>query len=75
MKTTSHKELVILGFPEHTSRNIIKQAKTIAVVRFKEASNLSDNVIELNKSPFENSRLDLAPTCIVEELLGFKLLS
>ena len=44
MKTISHKELVILGFPEHTSRNIIKQAKTIAVVRFKEASNLSDYV-------------------------------
>ncbi|MCC9900983.1 DUF3173 family protein, partial [Streptococcus agalactiae] len=25
------------------------------------------------KSPFENSRLDLAPTYIVEDLLGFEL--
>ena len=34
-----------------------------------------NNVVELSKSPFDNSRLNLAPTYIVEELLGFKLLS
>jgi len=32
-------------------------------------------VVELSKSPFDNSRLNLAPKYIVEELLGFKLLS
>ncbi|WP_367783959.1 DUF3173 family protein [Streptococcus pluranimalium] len=72
-RTINHKRLMELGFPEHTARNIIHQAKSIAVAKFKETSNSLDNVLELRKSPFDNSRLDLAPTYIVEELLGFEL--
>ncbi|WP_155974467.1 DUF3173 family protein [Streptococcus ruminantium] len=71
--TVNHKKLVELGFPKHTARDIIRQAKAIAVVKFEETSNSSNNVIRLKKSPFDNSRLDLAPTYIVEELLGFEL--
>lgn len=64
-----------LGFPEHTARNIIKQSKAIAVAvaKFEETSNSTNNLVKLRKSPFENSRLDLAPTYIVEDLLGFEL--
>ena len=72
-KTVNHKKLVELGFPKYTARNIIHQAKSIAVAKFEETSNSLDNVLELKKSPFDNSRLDLAPTNIVEELLGFEL--
>ncbi|HEM3496691.1 DUF3173 domain-containing protein [Streptococcus suis] len=72
-KTVSHKNLLDLGFPKHTARDIIKQAKAIAVKKFQEDSNSLSNMIELKKSPFDNSRLDLAPTYIVEELLGFEL--
>lgn len=43
------------------------------MAKFEETSNSLDNVLELRKSPFDNSRLDLAPTYIVEELLGFEL--
>ena len=50
-----------LGFPEHTARNIIKQSKAIAVAKFEETSNSTNNLVKLRKSPFENSRLDLAP--------------
>ena len=31
METVNYKDLVAIGFPEHTSRNIIRQAKKIAV--------------------------------------------
>ena len=34
--------------------------------------NFSNNMIKLSKSPFDNKRLDLAPSFIVEELLGFQ---
>ena len=34
--------------------------------------NSSNNMIKLSKSPFDNKRLDLAPSFIVEELLGFQ---
>ena len=71
--TVNHKKLLELGFPKHTARNIIHQAKTIAVAKFEETRNSSDNLIELKKWPFDNSRLDLAPTYIVEDLLGFQL--
>ncbi|AGU81808.1 hypothetical protein SanJ4211_1070c [Streptococcus anginosus] len=74
-QTVNHKDLMELGFPEHTARDIIKQAKTIAVQLFEESRESSGNVIKLSRSPFENSRLNLAPTYIVEELLGFELLS
>ncbi|HEK9954493.1 TPA: DUF3173 family protein [Streptococcus equi subsp. zooepidemicus] len=72
-KTVNHKVLIELGFPKHTARDIIRQAKAIAVKKFQEDSNSMNNMLELCKSPFENSRLDLAPTHIVEELLGFEL--
>lgn len=75
MKTVNHKDLMALGFPEHTARDIIKQAKAIAVLQFEEAGTFSKNVVNLSKSPFDNVRLNLAPTYIVEELLGFELLS
>ena len=75
MKTVNHKDIMELGFPKHTARDIIRQAKLIAVQQFEESRALSNNVVELSKSPFDNSRLNLAPTYIVEELLGFKLLS
>lgn len=71
--TINHKQIINLGFPKHTARDIIKQAKAIAVKKFQEDSNSLSNMIELKKSPFDNSRLDLAPTYIVEELLGFEL--
>lgn len=72
-KTVNHKDLMDLGFPEHTSRDIIKMAKSIAVKVFNESRTSSDNLIELEQSPFDNVRLDLAPAYIVEEMLGFEL--
>ena len=72
-KTINHKRLMELGFPKHTVRDIIRQAKSIAVAKFEETSNSKNNLVKLRKSPFENSRLDLAPTYIVEDLLGFEL--
>lgn len=74
-KTIKYEQLVELGFPKHTARDIIKQAKAVAVQQFTETSAISNNMVELNKSPFDNIRLNLAPTEIVENLLGFKLLS
>ena len=72
-KTITHHQLMDLGFPEHTTRDIIKQAKAIAVQEFYNDGAFSNNMVELNKSPFDNVRLNLAPTYIVEELLGFEL--
>ena len=62
-----------ISFPENTKRNIIKPPTAIAVAKFEETSNSTNNLVKLRKSPFENSRLDLAPTYIVEDLLGFEL--
>lgn len=73
MKTVNHKKLIELGFSQTSSKQIIREAKTIAIKRFNEASNSSDNMLKLSKSPFDNRRLDLAPTNIVEELLGFQI--
>ena len=72
-KTVNHKKLMELGFPEHTSRDIIRQAKAIAVQEFKETSVFSNNMIELSKSPFDNRRLGIAPAEIVEQLIGIPL--
>lgn len=47
-----------LGFPEHTARDIIKQAKAIAVQEFYNDGAFSNNMVELNKSPFDNVRLN-----------------
>ncbi|HEM4765102.1 TPA: DUF3173 family protein [Streptococcus suis] len=73
MKTVSHKNLMELGFSKTSAKQIIREAKAIAIQRFNEASNSSDNMVKLSKSPFDNRRLDLAPTEIVEELLGFQI--
>jgi hypothetical protein len=73
MKTVNHKDIMDLGFSKTASKQIIKEAKHIAIIQFKEASNSLKNVVKLSKSPFDNRRLDLAPTEIVEELLGFQL--
>ena len=72
-QTTNHKELMKLGFPEHTARNIIKQAKKIAILEFETTRKNSQNLVQLKKSPFDNRRLGIAPTKIVEELIGFPL--
>ncbi|MEZ7534587.1 MULTISPECIES: DUF3173 family protein [Streptococcus] len=72
-RTVNHKQLIELGFSKSASKQIIKEGKLIAVKRFEEARNSSNNVVHLSKSPFDNRRLDLAPTSIVEELLGFQI--
>lgn len=73
MKTVNHKRLIELGFSKTSAKQIIREAKSIAIKRFNEASNSSNNMLKLSKSPFDNRRLDLAPTEIVEEILGFQL--
>ena len=73
MKTVNHKKLMELGFSMTGSKQIIREAKAIAIQRFNEDRNSSDNMLQLSTSPFDNRRLDLAPTEIVEELLGFQL--
>ena len=73
MKTINHKKLMELGFSMTSSKQIIREAKAIAIQRFNEDRNSSDNMLQLSKSPFDNRRLDLAPTEIVEALLGFQL--
>lgn len=62
-----------LGFPEHTARDIIRHAKKIAVLEFEEAQNANDSVLKLSQSPFDNRRLGIAPTQIVEGLIGLPL--
>lgn len=72
-RTVNHNQLIELGFSKSASKQIIKEAKLIAVKRFEEARNSSNNLVHLRSSPFDNRRLDLAPTSIVEELLGFQI--
>ena len=72
VKTVNHLDIMDLGFSKSSSKQVIREAKAIAVQRFNEASNSSDNMLKLSKSPFDNRRLDLAPTEIVEDLLGFQ---
>ena len=71
--TIKNSYLMEIGFPEKTAREIIKQAKAIAVQRFKNNIQETGKVVKLERSPFDNVRLNLAPTSIVEELLGFEL--
>ena len=66
MRTVNHKDIMKLGFSKTASKEIIRQAK------FNEYMNSSNNMINLRRSPFDNKRLDLAPSFIVEELLGFQ---
>ncbi|MBK0028820.1 DUF3173 family protein [Lactococcus sp. S47] len=72
-QTVSYKSLVVLGFSKTGARDIIRQAKKIAVHKFEEARNSQNNLVQLTKSPFDNRRLGIAPTEIVEELIGFSL--
>lgn len=71
--TVKHIDLMKIGFPDNTAREIIKQAKAIAVQRFENNIQETGKVIQLGQSPFDNVRLNLAPASIVEELLGFEL--
>ena len=69
-KTVTYKELMELGFPEKTARNIIRDAKLIAVEKFKKDRINDSNSVQLIRSPFDNKRLGIAPRGIVEKLLG-----
>lgn len=73
MKTVTYKNLMNIGFPEHTARNIIREAKRIAVKKFEEARKVDYNAVQLSKSPLDNRRLGIAPKDIVEELIGISL--
>lgn len=68
--TVNYKDLMNLGFPEHSAREIIRQAKQIAAKQYEETRNNEKNMVVLRKSPFDNKRLGIAPTSIVEELIG-----
>ena len=72
MKTVNHNDIMKLGFSKTASKEIIKQAKQIAINQFDESLNSSNNMVKLSKSPFDNKRLDRATSFIVEELLGFQ---
>ncbi|MFK4926991.1 DUF3173 family protein [Lactococcus garvieae] len=74
-KTMNYKDVMAFGFPEHTARNIIKQAKKIAINEFEISIKSKKNLLQLEQSPFDNSRLGIAPTHIVEQLLGIPLSS
>lgn len=41
MRTATYKDLMNLGFPEHTSRDIIREAKKIAVKSLKKLAKLT----------------------------------
>ena len=69
-KTVTYKELMELGFPEKTARNIIRDAKLIVVEKFKKDRINDSNSVQLIRSPFDNKRLGIAPRDIVEKLLG-----
>ena len=73
MRTVTYKDLMKIGFPEHTARNIVREAKKIAVKKFEEARKVDNNAVKLSKSPFDNRRLGIAPKDIVEELIGIPL--
>ncbi|HER7786281.1 TPA: DUF3173 family protein [Streptococcus pyogenes] len=62
-----------IGFLEHTARDIIREAKRIAIKKFEEAREIDQNAVQLSKSPFDNRRLGVAPKDIVEELIGILL--
>ena len=56
----SKKDLVLLGYKEHTAASIIKQAKTFMVYN-------------RNIPFYNNRRLGLVPREVVESLIGVKL--
>lgn len=61
-----------LGFSKTAAKQIIRESKALAISRYEEYRKSSNNMIDLKRSPFDNRRLDLAPTRIVEEVLGFQ---
>ena len=71
--TVDYKELMLLGFPEHTARDIIRHAKKLAVLEFEEARKKRSSMVQLRQSPFDNQRIGIAPTEIVEAIVGFPL--
>lgn len=62
MRTAAYKDLMNLGLPEQTSRDIIREARKIEC-----------NAVHLSKSPFDNRRVGIAPAEIVEQLIGIPL--
>ena len=58
MVTINYKDIVNLGFPRHTARSIIKQAKIQLVNR--------------GLTLYANNRIGTVPREIVEEILGLK---
>ena len=58
MTTVNFKDVMELGFPKHTARSIIKQAKIQLVNR--------------GLTLYTNNRIGTVPREIVEEILGLK---
>lgn len=58
MTTVNFKDVMELGFPKHTARSIIKQAKV--------------QLINRGLTIYENNRIGSVPREIVEEILGLK---
>ena len=58
MTTINYKDIMNLGFPKHTARSIIKQAKIQLVNR--------------GLTLYENNRIGTVPREIIEEILGMQ---
>ena len=58
MVTVNYKDIMNLGFPKHTARSIIKQAKIQLVNR--------------GLTLYENNRIGTVPREIIEEILGIQ---
>ena len=58
MTTINYKDIMNLGFPRHTARSIIKQAKIQLVNR--------------GLTLYENNRIGTVPREIIEEILGIQ---
>lgn len=58
MITVNFKDVMHLGFPKHTARSVIKQAKV--------------QLINRGYTIYENNRIGTVPKEIVEEILGLK---
>ena len=58
MVMVNYKDIVNLGFPRHTARSIIKQAKIQLVNR--------------GLTLYENNRIGTVPREIIEEILGIQ---
>ena len=59
-QTISYIDLVDLGFPKATAKQIIRQTKL--------------NLVKQGYTLYSNRRLGAVPVSAVEEILGFKLL-